>query len=215
MNVSPETEIILTDSIDQLTWKSDFLSQENEVKNRTEIKQLFLKEKENKLISQRIKQNILPTVSLLGFYGEWYQSHNFNYSESKWWAPQSFLGLKISVPISGFITNNIDRVENRIQHEQITMDLEQKKADVTFEFQESLTELQNSQRNMRSAKNNYQLSHTIYQNQQNQFEIGAFRFSDLLDTEKSLNEAEQNYIRSVYDYIVAVIKYKKAIGDFE
>lgn len=213
MNLPPETKIILTDNIDQLTLEPELLSQEHAVENRTEIKQLFLKEEENKLQSQRIKQNILPTVSLSGFYGQWYQSHNFKYSKNEWWAPQSFIGLKVSIPISGLITNSNNRIENQIQHEQIIMDLEQLKADVTFELQKSLTELQNNQRNMQTSKDNYQLSQIVYQNQQQQFEIGAFRFSDLLDTEKTLHEAEQIYIRSVYDYMMAVLEYRKAIED--
>jgi outer membrane protein TolC len=42
--------------------------------------------------------------------------------------------------------------------------------------------------------------------------LGVFRYSDLLDTEKSLSNAEQNYIKAVYDYLIAQLQYEKAVG---
>jgi outer membrane protein len=38
-------------------------------------------------------------------------------------------------------------------------------------------------------------------------------YSSLLDTEKTLNTAEQNYIKAMYDYLMAKISYDKALGN--
>jgi len=51
----------------------------------------------------------------------------------------------------------------------------------------------------------------IYQNQKQQYDLGSLLYSDLLDTDRSLNHTEQNYVKSVYDYLVAIINYQKAL----
>jgi outer membrane protein TolC len=66
---------------------------------------------------------------------------------------------------------------------------------------------------MHSAKKNYKLSQTIYKNQQKQFGIGVFHYTDLLDTKRSLTKTEQNYIKAVYKYLLAKIQYKKVVGE--
>lgn len=212
MNLSTETEIILTDSIGQIASKSPLLKQDDLGENRTEIKQLILEQNENALKLKRIKQNALPTISLSGYYGQWYQNQNFRYGEGKWWAPQSYIGLNISIPITANFINKNKLQENKIRSEQLMMDMEQKRADINFEIQKAVTDMENSFQNMQSANNNYQLSKSIYENQHQQFEIGVFMFSDLLDTEKSLRKAEQIYIQSVYDYMIAILEYQRATG---
>lgn len=212
MNLSAKTEIILTDSIDQTALESPLSQQDILNKNRTEIKQLILQQNENTLRLKKVKQGALPTISLSGYYGQWYQNQNFRYGESKWWAPQSYISLNISIPVTANFINKNKLQENKIRQKQLVVDMEQKKTDINFEIQKATTDIQNSRQNMQSAKDNYQLSQTIYQNQQQQFEIGVFLFSDLLDTEKSLHEAEQMYIRSVYDYMVSLLEYQKAAG---
>lgn len=212
MNIPVETEIELTDSIGQMNMEYSLNPQSDLAENRTEIKQLILEQKENDLQLKKIKKNVLPTVSFIGYYGQWFQSKDFRYGESKWWAPQSYVGLKVSIPISAHIINKNNISGQEMLQKQLNLDLEQKKTDVNYEIQKSVTDLQNNRRNMQTAKENYQLSQTIYQNQQQQFEIGAFLFRDLLDTEKSLHEAEQLYIRSVYDYMMSLLEYQKAAG---
>jgi len=66
---------------------------------------------------------------------------------------------------------------------------------------------------MQSTKANYDLSNIIYLNQKQQYDLGSLLYSNLLDTEKTLNTAEQNYIKAVYDYLMAKINYDKALGN--
>jgi len=47
-----------------------------------------------------------------------------------------------------------------------------------------------------------------------QYNTGAFSYQKLLDTEKSLSTAEQEYISAVYDFLIAKISYQKAVGNF-
>jgi len=47
---------------------------------------------------------------------------------------------------------------------------------------------------MQTSKSNYDLSRVIYENQKQQYNLGSLQYSNLLDTDRSLNTTEQNYI---------------------
>jgi outer membrane protein TolC len=137
---------------------------------------------------------------------------DFSYFKNQWWKPFSYVGLQLSIPITSNLKNKNNIREERLKIDQTNLELKQTQSDIHFEIQKALTDLDNTRQNVQSTKSNYNLSQTIYKNQQQQFALGAFQFSDLLDTEKSLHTAEQNYVQAVYDYLVAKISYEKAIG---
>src|SRR5699024_2935375 len=179
--------------------------------NRTEIKQLKLAQKENELTRKRLRRNALPEISLVGYYAQLYQHENFHFDQSKWWAPYSYIGIKLKIPLTGNFANRTKMKTQKIRKKKLEMDLRQKKADVRYQIEKASTTLHNAQRNLQSAKKNYDLSQTIYKNQQQQFSIGVFNYTDLLDTEKSLHEAERNYVQTVYKFLNARLDYRKAV----
>ena len=65
---------------------------------------------------------------------------------------------------------------------------------------------------MQTTQDNYELSKRIYENQKQQYALGSFQYSNLLDTERSLSTAEQNYVKSVYEYLLAKLNNEKATG---
>lgn len=212
INIPETSRLVLSDSIDNISFvRQDTLDADLMVR-RTEIKQLKLQLRENDLQLKRLRQNALPSVSAFGYYAQLYQNKNFHYSESKWWAPHSYVGIKLTVPITRNLSNKNDIRENKLKQDQLSMNLQQERADIQYQAQKATADLQNASHNMASAKYNYRLSQTIFQNQQKQFSIGVFKYADLLDTERSLSSAEQNYIRSVYDYLVARLQYEQAMG---
>lgn len=213
INVPLNVKIVLSDSISTISFGRTDPANNGLTDQRTEIKQLNLKQKENVLRLKRTRQNALPSVSIVGYYAQLFQNENFNYGKPKWWAPESYVGLKFTIPITANFTNkNIIR-EYELKGQQLKMNLKQEKSTISYQIKKAETDLHNAGINMQSAKKNYQLAQTIYHNQQQQFAIGVFHYSDLLDTEKSLNNAEQNYIRNVYDYLMAKLQYEKAIGE--
>jgi len=214
INVPPHTKISLTDSIGKIDLIKNLQPPSDIVENRTEIKQLKLKKRENKLRLKRVRQNALPSISFVGYYAQLYQNDNFRYTESKWWSPQSYLGLKIDIPITANFSNKNNIQTQEIKEKQLGMTLKQRKSDVRFQIQKARTDLENAQENRNTAKKNYDLSQRIYKNQQQQFKLGAFDYNKLLDTEKSMHKSEENYIQAVYKYIRAKIAYWKAVGEW-
>jgi len=213
INIPEETQLILIDSlngqhnISQNT--SDAFSQAD---TRTEIKQLKIEQTGDQLSLTKMRRNELPTISFVANYAEQFLYIDFNYFKGQWWRPFSYVGLEISIPITSRLKNKNNIREGQFRIAQTKLELQQTESDIHYEIQKALTDLDNAQQNMQSTKSNYDLSQKIYKNQQQQFALGAFQFSDLLDTERSLHTTEQNYVQAVYDYLLAKINYEKAIG---
>ena len=213
INVPGETQLVLTDSLNDLnSIEQNTADTFNQAESRTEIKQLKIEQLGNKLTLEKMHRNALPTLSFVANYSEQFLYDDFSYFKNQWWKPFSYVGLQLSIPITSNLKNKNNIREERLKIDQTNLELKQTQTDIHFEIQKALTDLDNARQNVQSTKSNYHLSQTIYKNQQQQFALGAFQFSDLLDTEKSLHTAEQNYVQAVYDYLVAKISYEKAIG---
>lgn len=213
LNVPAETRFTLTDTLNEGEFPV-LLQDTAAVFNRTEIRQLTLQQQNEHLQLAKARQYALPTVSAYANYSQQFSYDNFNYSLGQWWSPFSYVGLKVSVPITGNLKNSRTIKQHQLESLQTDLDLKQKTADIDYEIKKAISELNNAKGNMEAAKNNYELSRVIYENQKQQYNLGTLLYSDLLNTDRSLNTTEQNYIKAVYDFLVAQINYQKAIGKY-
>jgi outer membrane protein TolC len=215
INIPEQKAIILTDSLqsrDQAE-PSDALSADA-ITKRSEVKQLGIEQAGNELQLKKAKQNYLPSLSLFANYTQFFQGPEFNYSNNFYWAPVNYIGIKLSVPVTGNFKNACSVREFKLKSAQADFILKQKTADIQFEVQESLTRLTNARHNLGTAKDNYLLSQKVYELKKQQYDSGSFSYEKLLDTEKSLSATEQEYISAVYSYLIAKISYQKAIGNY-
>jgi len=208
LNISSSLNLVLTDTI--VADKQILMQAAGP--SRTEIRLLQLQQEDIKLQKQKIRQSNLPVVSLFANYSQQFLNDNFNYSTTKMWSPFSYLGLKLNVPISLIFKNKANLEEFKLKDKQTALLLEQKNADINYEIQNATTTLSNAAKNMQTAKSNYDLSRLIYNTQKQQYKFGALLYRHLLDTEKSLSTAEQNYVKTVYDYLLAKTDYLRANG---
>jgi outer membrane protein len=213
MNTQSGTMLVLTDSLNNVSDPMDPPQQHDAAENRTEIKQLLLIKGTEEFQKRKARQNALPTVSLFANYSTQFQYKSFDYSQNDWWSPYNYVGVRISLPLtSNFKNSNIIR-ESKFRSAKTDMDIKQKTDDILYEIRKSGTELSFAKQNMQTTKANYDLSQAIYENLKKQYSLGSLQYSSLLDTEKTLNVAEQNYIKSVYDYLMAKLYYDRALGN--
>lgn len=214
INVPAETQLVLTDTLNSQNLTLNGLSSKTDANNRTEIKQLQIQQEINKMQINKTKQNALPSLSFYANYSQQFTYTNLDYSLKQWWTPFNYMGLRLNVPITSNFKNASSIHEQKIKAMQTDLNLKQKISDVNYEIQKTTTELNNSQQNMQITKSNYNLSKQIYENQKQQQQVGSLQYTQLLETNRSLNMAEQNYIKAVYDYLLSNINYQKAIGNF-
>lgn len=211
LNLPDHTVLQLSDSLCLVTQDQLY---DRVAGERTEIRQLELIQQENKLNLKRSRQTVLPSVFFGANYAQQFLSSDFNYGTGRWWSPFSYLTLNLHIPISTHFKNKAVVAEYRQKISQNELLQQQKKADLNYEVQQARTALANAALNMKNAGDSYELSKTIFRNQQQQYRLGAFDYSALLDTEKSVSTTERNYIQSAYDLILAQIQLQKATNHF-
>jgi outer membrane protein TolC len=215
INIPEQAVVILTDSLHSTDEAdiSDVLPADALTK-RSEIKQLAIEQVGNALQLKKAKQNYLPSLSLFANYTQFFQGPEFNYSNNFYWAPVNYVGVKLTVPLTGNIKNINSVKEYKLKSAQTDFILKQKTADIQYEVQEALTRLNNARKNLETAKNNYLLSQKVYKLKKQQYDLGSFSYEKLLDTEKSLSATEQEYISAVYNFLIAKISYQMAVGNY-
>jgi len=215
INVPENTFIVITDSLPSTidTTINTGLSTKA-ISNRSEIKQMNIEQAGYVLQLKKTKENYYPSLSFFANYTKLFQGPDLDYSQNFYWAPVNCVGLKLSVPIIGSIKNINAVKEYKLKLSQTDLALKQKTADLLYEVQSALTKLNNTKQNLIVAKDNYQLSQKVYELNKQQYNTGDFSNQKLLDTEKSLSTAEQDYITAVYEFLIAKINYQKAVGSF-
>jgi len=214
INIPEQSVVILTDSLhSDEAGIGDVLSADALTK-RSEIKQLAIEQGGNELQLKKARQNYFPSLSLFANYTQFYQGPQFDYSNNFYWAPVNYVGVKLSIPITGSFKNTNSVKEYKLKLVQTDFALKQKTADIQYEVQESLTRLYNAKQNLVTANDNYLLSQKIYKLKKQQYNSGSFSYEKLLDTEKSLSGTEQEYISAVYSFMIAKISYQKAVGNY-
>ncbi len=214
LNINSLQEIEPTDDLSNkevfTDANEDFTNLSNQ---RSELKQLILTNDLNKLRYEKASLGMKPTVSAFANYSVLYQNSGFNFFEKNTWSPFNYLGVKISVPIFDQRKTQSEKTEYRIRQEIGFRNLEKQKTDVVYELQNAKTELINAQLNLQYAQENYRLAEQVFQVSQEKYTLGAMLYNDLLDTERSLSEAENNILTNTYDLLLAKVRWQKAKGE--
>lgn len=214
LNIKTLEDIELTDSLNGKeisAFPDDDIS--SIANNRSEIKQLALTNDLNQLQYDKAILGKLPTVTAYANYSLLYQNDGFNYFEKNTWSPFNYLGVKMSVPLLDQRKTSLEKAEYKIRQEIGFNNWTRQKNEVLYEVQNTKTALKNAQLNLEFAQDNYRLAEQVFKLNQQKYTLGSLLYTDLLDTEKSLSEAENNMLTNIYDVLVAKVRYRKSKGE--
>jgi outer membrane protein len=214
LNTNTLQELKLTDSLNSkeiLMIPNDDIS--NIVNDRSEIKQLALTNDLNQLQYDKATLGKLPTVTAYANYSLLYQSDGFNFFEKNTWSPFNYLGVKMSVPLLDQRKTALEKSEYKIRQEIGINNWTKQKNEVIYEGQNAKTALKNAQLNLEFAQDNYRLAEQVFKVNRQKYVLGSLLYTDLLDTEKSLSEAENNLLTNIYDVLVAKVRFQKSKGE--
>jgi outer membrane protein TolC len=181
--------------------------------NRPELKQAVLN---NELTGLRFKKavvGILPTLMAYANYTTLFQKNDFNLLARNAWTPFNYIGLQLNVPLFMRHVVRFEKQEYRLR-QQIGMNtLARQQKDIIYELQVAKTALFNARLNYQYAQENYVLAGKVYQTNLTKYEVGRMLYSELLDVEKSLAEAEDNLLNHIYELLLARVRWQKAYGE--
>ncbi len=167
----------------------------------------------NELNVQKQKVRNLPTVSAYGNYSALQLSNKLNPFASGTWFPFNYVGIRANIPIfdgkQAKLASNDFVVRQQINRNNI----EKFKADFGYEAQNAMKQVEQAKLDINETQKNVALAKQILETDKFRYEKGVLTIADLKNSEFSLQNAENNYLSSVYNFLVANVRYKKAIGN--
>lgn len=217
MGMPIETQIVIPNTAFEVSPQS--LSEIPNTSNRTEY--LLLKKQEQLLTYQKkaVEAGYYPTVSLSAGYNYIGQGPVMPIggkpADGVYWSDFSSIGLNLKVPIfTGFGTRAKVRQAD-IDLQSIKEDLNDTKLSLDLAFANAKTQIDNSLTIINNQRENAQLAKEVLDNTRNNYIQGLASFTDLLDAENSLTEAQNNYTSAILDYKLAEIQLIKSKGELK
>lgn len=155
------------------------------------------------------RSGYLPALRLLGAYQQSYQGNN---KDDGFWAPSSYVGLNLSIPIfDGFDKKaKIDRARLDLELAKIQRyDLERS---IQLEVNTARTNYTSAKQRFESQKRNVALADRIYQTTQVKYREGVGSSLEVTQAEQSLYDSQRNYMQGLYDLLKARTELSKALG---
>jgi outer membrane protein len=212
MGLKSEAVIELAETLTDLFQQNQSASSEGIIDQRPEILQEQASLKINELTEQKQKARLAPVVSAYGNYTALQLNDKFNPFSAGTWFPYNYVGLKVNVPIFEGKQTNLLKRDYAIRAQVNRNTVEKLKADFGYEVRNTSNTLSQEKANLTDTKANLALAQQILETDRLRYEKGTLLLSDLKNTEYSLQNAENNYLAGVYNFLVASVRYKKATG---
>ncbi len=174
---------------------------------------------QKQLIDQQKRQtkaSYLPKVSLVGNLS-WLNATNrfanyFKSDPSDHWYNSTYWGVSVSIPLFDGLNRrtSIKKLDISRQKIGIAQDNLQKRLDTGYA--NALCDWDNTSRNLRLTRDNYQLAEQVYNVTTYQYREGIAPLTSLLQDEMSMTAAQSAYINAVLSYLNAELTLLKLTG---
>jgi outer membrane protein TolC len=160
------------------------------------------------------KQNLsyIPTISFYANYTFQYLNNDFKPLTSTYWYPYNYLGVKASIPIFDGLQKEKLKTEYKLRTESSKLNYEKIKRDFNQDTRTANTSLQNAKLDLEYQKKNLELVNELYSIDTDKLKNGSIKPNDLTTTYYTMQQTQNKYLNAVYNYLMAVVKYKKAVG---
>lgn len=163
----------------------------------------------NELNVRLNRSGYLPSLRAFGAYQQSYQGNSFS---EGFWAPASFIGLSLNVPIF----DGLDK-EAKIQRAKLQLELAEVQRQelgrvIDLEVSTSRKTYENSLEGYKSQKRNLELAQRIYDTTQIKYREGIGSSLEVTQAEQALYSTQSNYMQALYNLIVSKMNVEKALG---
>ncbi len=212
INMPQKDELVLSDTLNEATLKSDILDDAYNYQDRKEIQLLNTAIELNGYNVKRYQLSRIPTISAFGTYTKNAQRLKFDFLQKGDWFTNSYAGVKMIVPIfDGFARRS--KIENaKLELEKSKNTLEQTKASMDYEVLNAKTKLTTAILTIDNQKQNTGLAEEVFVVTEKKYQQGLGSNQEIYNAQTELKVAQNNYYSALYDGIVAKVDYLKAIG---
>ena len=180
------------------------------------------REKQKQLLDINVKVQraaLYPSLALQATYG--YLSMGpktpifYGKKDKVYGSDYSAITLGVNIPIfSGFGTRAKIR-QAQIESQALEATLKDTRLAMDLAYENARSQLTNNLLTIDSQKENVKLAEEVLLNTQNNYRQGLASLTDLLEAERSLSDAKNNYTTALLDYKLAEIELLKSQGKLE
>jgi outer membrane protein TolC len=213
LGISPETRVILTESLESIVEKVDIARLLNtgfDVKQNLNYKLFESQEQMSKLSLKMQKSTVLPALS--GFYT--YSQNGMGDKLNKIsWFPNSIVGAQLSVPIFATGTRYSKIKQAQINLEKARTGKEMVTEQLLLQEKQLRFNLVNAREQYNLQKANIDVSKRVYTSTENKFKQGMASSLDLTQANSLYLQAENNYISSLMNLLQTKLALDKLLNN--
>lgn len=159
----------------------------------------------------RIRAGIFPKLTAYARYGAVGFGDNLG-PAFKELSSFSAVGFKLSIPVFDFYKRNAQYNQARYKHLNAVENLEIDNGKYRLDFENAKTKLIKAQSNTENDRRNITLAQSVFNTTNLQYQKGVTDLTDWLNAQRSLKEAQNSYLSSLYSFYQAKIDMEKAGG---
>lgn len=204
------TNFILSDTLDLLMEKLGTDTENSfKLENSLTYKRNQLQDQINRIRLKNTKSGFLPVVSLNGYYSGDYYQNQLHISDGRYWFGNSSVNLSVRIPLTEGIdrTKKISQYKYQIEADEasFTSELNQK----SLEIRKAIDNLDFFRKEILRKKENIALTRGNYETAFALFQSGRILPSELSEADLSYKKAKVDYLNTVYNYLNALLEFKR------
>ncbi|SFN19173.1 Outer membrane protein TolC [Chitinophaga sp. YR627] len=160
---------------------------------------------------RRIKAGIYPRLTAYARYGAVGFGDKLNQSFSTM-STYSAIGLKLSFPLLDFFKRNAQYNQAKYKHLNAVEKLKLDEGKYELEYENARTKMMKEQSNVENNRRNIDLAQSVFDVTNLQYEKGTTDMTDWINAQNSVKEAQNNYLSSLYNLILARLELEKTAG---
>jgi outer membrane protein TolC len=194
-----------------ISTKSDIQSFRMDKAERIELK-LIEKQKElNELERKNLIAGYLPSLYAYGVYNYTFYGKGGGADLFKGY-PASWIGLQLSWNIFDGLGRKTKIDQKNVENMKLDLQLNQINENISMELTNAKNQIALQESNIQSRKDQLSLAEKIYGQVRQQFNEGLINITEVLQSDNSLREAQNNYLVSLVNLLNAQLSWKKAAG---
>ena len=216
--IGPQTEQSVQELIDQA------------LKDRPELAESDIDLVNRQISRQAAKNNLLPQVSFVGFYGgtglagelnPFYYTNNTSNQPTNFWgafensfngsSPDYFVGLNLNIPIRNRVAK-ADQYRSELEYRQAELRMQQLKKQIRIEVRNAQYALEQSQARVQAAQKARDLARRTFTIMQKEQELGAGSTFQTLTAQRDLALAELDLVNANTAYQKSKVELQRATG---
>ncbi len=191
------------------------------LENRPDLRQAERNLQNQDASTRFTENNLLPSVSVFGFYaGSGLQGNGSGEQSGLWDAlgqtikasfPEYAGGTTLSIPLRNRVAQ-ADNIRSQLEEQQLKVGLQRSRNQVSLEVRKAAIGVIQGRAQVQAARQATRLAREIWQGEQNKLEAGASTSYQVILRERDFIAAEQADLTAEAGYVKALVEMDRAMG---